>query len=158
MNHCFHTLVWNASIHGFHTRQMNSVGRAVVHHAGLSLVDYEAIAQGMPLPSAAGGPAAAPAGTVESATAMNLAVANVLLNILRQLPPISRPRVRRNGPLAALPQRSPRPQEGADTPCEVTPYDPAAPWMAANCTVFPYSGLENDLEGLVATQVMVWRV
>ena len=50
-------------------------------------------------------------------------------------------------------------QQATTTACPKVPgIDPAAPWIAPNCTMFPYTGLENDLARLAEVQVSKGRV
>ena len=42
-------------------------------------------------------------------------------------------------------------------PCPLANFDPAAPWMAPECTVFPYSGLDTEYSLSHLAQVQIYK-
>ena len=93
--------------------------------------------------------------TLPSAAAMavHLEAANIYLHLLRQLPAV--PHDYRLGVEVWASKRGPHERGGGDCP-KVPGLDPAAPWLAPNCTVFAYTGLENDIQRLAEVQVWSW--
>lgn len=94
----------------------------------------------------------APMSSLAAAAAVRLEAANIYLHLLRQLPVV--PRDYREGIGEWASKRAPHERGSRDCP-KLPGLDPAAPWLAPNCTVFPYTGLENDIRRLA--EVQVWN-